>query len=91
MRFSCPLWIRFRGTDLGLIWQTDDGTQTSDEDTDTVLVHDSQIATAPTSEGPTSPAPSNSSSATSSPAAAPSSPPTSDVTCTTDRDGQGLP
>jgi transposase len=36
--------------DLGLIWQTDDGTQTLGEDTDTILVLDGRIATALTFE-----------------------------------------
>jgi len=50
MRLSYPVWIRFNGCDRALIWQTDDGTQVTDEDTDGVLVLDGKIVTAPTSE-----------------------------------------
>lgn len=46
--FSYPVWIRLHGVDRGLIWQTDDGMEVSGEDTDTVLVIDQRIATAPT-------------------------------------------
>ena len=48
MMFSYPVWIRLHGVDRGLIWQTDDGMEASGEDTDTVLVIDQRIATAPT-------------------------------------------
>lgn len=48
--FSYPVWIRLHGVDRGLIWQTDDGMEASGEGTDTVLVVDQRIATAPTAE-----------------------------------------
>ncbi len=48
--FSYPVWIRLHGVDRGLIWQTDDGMEASGEDTDTVLVIDQRIATAPTAD-----------------------------------------
>jgi hypothetical protein len=50
MKFAYPVWFRLHGVDCGLIWQTDDGTQTSYEDTDTVLVLDRRVATALTAE-----------------------------------------
>lgn len=50
MRLSYPVWVRFNGHDRALIWQTDDGTQVTDEDTDAVLVLDGKIVTASTTE-----------------------------------------
>lgn len=50
MKFACPVWFRLHDVDRGLIWQTDDGTQTSYEDTDTVLVLDRRVVTARTAE-----------------------------------------
>lgn len=50
MKFACPVWFRLHGVDRGLIRQTDDGTQASYEDTDTVLVLDRQVVTARTAE-----------------------------------------
>ncbi|MEX5258492.1 hypothetical protein [Kocuria arenosa] len=50
MTFACPVWFRLHGVDRGLIWQTDDGTQTTYEDSDTVLVLDRRVVTALTAE-----------------------------------------
>ena len=50
MRLSYPVWVRFNGCDRALIWQTDDSTQVTDEDTDAVLVLDGRIVTAFTTE-----------------------------------------
>jgi hypothetical protein len=46
MRLSYPHWIRFRGRTLGLVWQTEDGSQEMDGDTDAVLVEDGRIVAA---------------------------------------------
>lgn len=46
MRLSYPHWIRFRGHTLGLVWQTDDGSQEIDGDTDALFVEDSRIVAA---------------------------------------------
>ena len=50
MRLSYPVWVRFNGCDRALIWQTDDGTQVTEEDIDAVLVLDGRIVTAFTTE-----------------------------------------
>lgn len=46
MRLSYPHWIRFRGHTLGLVWQTDDGPQEIEGDTDAVLVEGGRIVAA---------------------------------------------
>lgn len=50
MRISYPHWIHFRGQTLGIVWQTDDGTQEVDGDTDCVLVDDDRIVSVRTPE-----------------------------------------
>lgn len=43
MRISYPHWVQFQGRGLGLVWQTDDGTEETNEDTDGVLVDNGRI------------------------------------------------
>jgi hypothetical protein len=50
MKISYQLWVRFGGRKLGLVWQTDDGTQTAEDDGDGVLVAGGRIVSARTPE-----------------------------------------
>ncbi|MGL3806141.1 hypothetical protein ACSYDW_08600 [Paeniglutamicibacter sp. R2-26] len=43
MKISYPHWVQFRGQALGLVWQTDDGTQEVEGDTDGVLVDNDRV------------------------------------------------
>lgn len=48
MKISYPYWVQFQGQALGLVWQSEDGPEETDEDTDCVLVESGRIVTART-------------------------------------------
>ena len=50
MKTSYQLWIRFGGRRLGLVWQTNDGTQAAEDDGDGVLVNNGRIVSVRTPE-----------------------------------------
>jgi hypothetical protein len=50
MMIYYPLWVRFQGRLLGLVWQTDSG-DAVDADTDAVLVQDGKVAAAGSAGG----------------------------------------
>lgn len=50
MKMSYRHWIQFRGQTLGLVWQTEDGTQEVEGDTDCVLVDNGRVVSVLTPE-----------------------------------------
>ncbi|ALE07105.1 hypothetical protein AL755_19225 [Arthrobacter sp. ERGS1:01] len=50
MKISYRHWIMFRGQALGLVWQSDDGTEAVEDDTDSVLVDHGKIVSVRTLE-----------------------------------------
>jgi len=50
MKISHQLWVRFGGRKLGLVWQTDDGSQETEGDSDGVLVNEDKIVSVRTPE-----------------------------------------